>query len=145
MVPNQEAGRYPFDFLINDGAGLGRAAVDPALLQYTLNGTVVAITVHPHVSDISLVVSGSLGGALLTITGSGFAVNSDTNVVQVAGSPCEVQSVTASQIKCIVGPAPAVPLPGPVFSGSRGLLLEVCELFSLLLLSWCVRCGWSWD
>ncbi len=123
-MPAQVAGRYPFDFRINDGVGLGRAAVDPSQLQYTLDGRTLAITVHPHVSGISQSGSGSLGGATLTIDGTGFSDVAANNTVVVAGAPCAILASSATQIQCTLGAAPSQDLAGPVFAGSRGLLLE---------------------
>jgi hypothetical protein len=125
VAPSNEAGAYPFDVRINSGTGLGRASISPSLLQYRMDGTTVAIVQHPDVSAVSASTGGVLGGAVLTIEGSGFSLHPDRNRVEVAGSPCRVLNSTAKEITCVLGPAPAAQAPGAVYQGGRGLLLEV--------------------
>lgn len=129
LAPSHEAGAYPFDLRINDGVGLGRASVSPSLLQYTLDGRTLSYVHHADVSQVSFGEGGVLGGAVLTIYGSGFASNPANNSVEVAGSPCPVLTSSPTVLTCLLGPAPSggvLPV-GASYAGGRGLLLEVSE------------------
>ncbi|KAK3879633.1 hypothetical protein Pcinc_015818 [Petrolisthes cinctipes] len=71
------------------------------------------------VESVSPSTSSSNGGALLTITGQGFAKN--TTQVDVGGAACEVKDVTNTEITCIT-PSQDLTAPG---SGEMGLLFEL--------------------
>jgi hypothetical protein len=89
---------------------------------------------HPVIQSLSVSRSGLLGGATLTITGTGFDPVSENNVVWTARdgkSACVVRSSTLTQITCVVGAGvpESAPLNSsnslPVFPGGRGLFWEV--------------------
>ena len=126
-APSQESMDYPFVLSIQNGAGLGYAAIDPALLQYTVDGRVLTVIQHPDIDSISSSSGGLLGGALLTITGSGFSSALANNTVVVAGSPCAILNSTETSIICVVGPSSASPTAASnvVYGGGRGMLAEV--------------------
>ncbi len=125
VAPALEAGAYPVDALVKNGQGLGRAHVDPSLYQYTLDGRVVHAVAHPDVVSLSSRSGGTLGGAVLTISGTGFASNPTNNTVLVAGSPCAVITSAPTRLTCELGPVASVPPTGPVYGGGRGMWLEV--------------------
>jgi hypothetical protein len=109
-VPDYESGYYYVDVHVQ---GKGYASVSPTLLQpgMTRNSTFPAsqTSIHPHVFLEGVVnalipASGSvLGGTQLTIRGSGFSIALNRVSVRIGEVPCDVTSVSHSEILCTSG------------------------------------------
>ncbi len=83
---------------------------------------------HGDVTGLSTSSGGALGGTVLTIAGSGFAVQTPANNrVLVGGAPCAVVSTAAAELQCVLSPAvvAAVVVLEFGFPGGRGLLWQV--------------------
>ena len=85
------------------------------------------LTVYPKITALSTQASGSNGGQVLTITGSGFNQdNCSLNTVALQGSVCAVQpGCTQTSLSCVVGAAPSTPLGTGPFAATRGLLHRI--------------------
>ncbi len=84
------------------------------------------VTVYPTVSGLSSSVSGSNGGQILTVTGTGFnSDNCSLNTVLLQGVACVILSCTPTSITCSVAPAPVTALSVGPYAGTRGLLHRV--------------------
>ncbi len=73
-----------------------------SLLQYSLAAT-------PLVTSVTPAFGSSLGGTVVTITGSGFAVAGTDPVVVINSVPCAVTSASATSVTCVTGVRPAPP------------------------------------
>uniref|UniRef100_A0A673FZ74 Fibrocystin-L-like n=1 Tax=Sinocyclocheilus rhinocerous TaxID=307959 RepID=A0A673FZ74_9TELE len=60
----------------------------------------------PVITDVTPRRGGTAGGTRLTITGSGFSSNVNEVSVTIAGSVCDVQSASESQIICVTNAQP---------------------------------------
>ncbi len=58
-----------------------------------------------RITSISPKRGGTGGGVRVTITGTALSSSSGSTVVSIAGNPCAVQSITATEIVCITGPS----------------------------------------
>ena len=76
--------------------GSGNAVLDASVK--TMSSSAAIISISPLQGSIH-------GGALLTITGTGF-VDGGTNVT-INGEPCLIESITISQLQCRTPPQPA--------------------------------------
>lgn len=133
VVPNEEAGRAAFSITLQDPTyGYGLAALDSWLTQVSpVDGASYLYVQHGDISGLSSNTGGLLGGTVLTITGTGFAVSDPTaNTVLVAGQPCAVVSVTATSLQCTIPastPASAT-VAGTLYPGGRGLLWQLWNM-----------------
>ena len=73
-----------------------------------MSAAIIIMYLCVDVHTVSPSTGSSTGGALLTITGLGFAETSEDVIVDVGGVPCEVVSVNTTVITCWTG----VPSPG---------------------------------
>lgn len=71
--------------------------------QYSLLSTATVATLTPDVGS-------SLGGTLLTLTGSGFGTTLAGVQVVINGIPCAVSAVTDSSVVCTTGQRPPPPI-----------------------------------
>ena len=133
-IPELVAGPQELVVRVDDAGGLGYALISPDLVPVSfVTGQPTVFTQHAVVTGLSTQSSGLLGGATLTVTGSGFDAQPSNNVVLAAGSPCVVVSSSLRQLSCILGPgSPTTQIfntttgvPLPVFSGGRGVTVEV--------------------
>jgi hypothetical protein len=139
VMPSQEAGPYQFTLSEFDSYyGYGLAGIDSWLNQVSaVDGSLYTFIQHGDITGLSSSSSGMLGGALLTVYGSGFSYNVSKNVVLVAGLPCPVVSASATQLQCVIPPwdATATSVAGKTYPGGRGLFWEVrCVEVTLCLL-----------
>ncbi|XP_078395885.1 PKHD1 like 1, tandem duplicate 1 [Cetorhinus maximus] len=65
------------------------------------NGFTYTSALTPVVTAINPKRGGTGGGTKLTITGTGFSSNISENVVTIAETPCEIQSVNETSIVCV--------------------------------------------
>ena len=72
------------------GTGLARVAATVAKLKY-----------DGEIDSAFPLTTGVRGGAMLTLTGTGFALDGAANKVTVGGLPCPVVSSTYTELKCI--------------------------------------------
>ncbi|XP_041664378.1 fibrocystin-L-like [Cheilinus undulatus] len=70
------------------------------------NGFTYKSQLTPVISGVSPRRGGTAGGTLLTITGSGFSTDKSKVKVTIAGSVCDVQSATNTQIMCVTNSNP---------------------------------------
>ncbi|XP_065139309.1 fibrocystin-L-like [Paramisgurnus dabryanus] len=68
---------------------------------YIPDGYTYRSSLTPVISDVTPRRGGTAGGTRLTITGSGFSVNAGELSVTIAGSVCDVQSASQTQIICV--------------------------------------------
>ena len=117
-----------------DTSGVGYMAWQNETVQVSpVTGQTYNYVHHPVIYSLSTQTSGLLGGAVLTISGTGFDPVAANYVVLAAGSPCVVVNATLNSISCVLGAgveqhAPVNASPGqaiPVFGGGRGLYNEV--------------------
>ena len=128
IVSPQEAARVNFSLTLFDSTnGYGLAAMDPWLMQVSpIDGSLYSYVQHGDITGLSSSTSGALGGATLTIAGSGFAYYPEDNTVLIGGNPCVVLSTTKTSLKCQVPPSPSPSAASnQTYGGGRGLLLEV--------------------
>lgn len=87
----------------------------------------------PRIDSVSYSSGSSLGGQLLTLTGTGFTTNSDhIAYVKINGKVhCKVTEHSLTEIKCETGPEtiepedpeiPEIPDPTQLYSGGHGLI-----------------------
>ncbi len=88
LQPGAAAGIYVLEISV---AGRGVARVQ--------SGVSATLTVRSHVNDISPLLSGILGGTVLSVSGSGLSVDS---VVTIDGEVCNTISVSSNSILCTV-------------------------------------------
>ncbi|KAG1658049.1 hypothetical protein FOA52_004208 [Chlamydomonas sp. UWO 241] len=74
--------------------------------SYGAGWSVGAVNVTQVISGISPERGSAAGGALITLTGSGFNTRTSDNAVALGGSACRVVSASATQLVCRAGPAP---------------------------------------
>ncbi|KAA0710214.1 Fibrocystin-L Polycystic kidney and hepatic disease 1-like protein 1 [Triplophysa tibetana] len=77
--------------------------------NYTVNitaGYTYRSSLTPVITDVTPRRGGTAGGTRLTITGSGFSVNTSEVTVTIAGSVCDVQSANETQIICVTNDQP---------------------------------------
>jgi IPT/TIG domain len=129
LMPSQEAGRYQFTLAEFDSYyGYGLAGIDNWLNQVSaVDGSVYTFIQHGDIAAMSSSSSGMLGGAVLTLYGSGFSYNLSNNVVLVADLPCPVVSASATELQCVIPPwnPSASSEAGKSYPGGRGLFWEV--------------------
>ena len=58
---------------------------------------------HPVVTSLSKATSGTNGGFVLTVTGSGFAANCADNIIRAAGVPCVPTACSLTSLTCTLG------------------------------------------
>lgn len=63
------------------------------------------IVVHPEMYSVVPRLSGLLGGAKMTLRGSGFSSSASRNSVSLGGVACEVTEAGAAQLECVAGAA----------------------------------------
>lgn len=95
-----EAGRYNLSF---DVKGFGQPSEGSLQLQTLQSSSPYHFTLRPYISSISSVSSGLEGGDLLTITGSGFSIDTSRNSVDLDSTPCAIVSSSLSSITCRIG------------------------------------------
>ena len=109
--------------------GYGTALIEPRNFRVSLDaiGTLYTYLAVPNIESLSFNSSGTLGGGLLTITGSGFSPDPSSNSVDAAGSDCKVVNASLSSLTCVLGPGtPYAPsLSAPFIPGGIGLLRQV--------------------
>lgn len=139
-----EAGRYNYTIHVSPGpaardgwvgaAGYGNAQFHERGMQQEQwnvrdlatphNGTAYLVTVLPTIKTISTSKSGSNGGQIITITGTGFhsdLKDCSANAIFLAGAECVVVApCTRTQLRCRV-PAAAKALAAAPFPGTAGL------------------------
>ncbi|XP_052063691.1 fibrocystin-L-like [Mytilus californianus] len=57
----------------------------------------------PDITSVSPARGGTGGGVFLTIGGTGFGIDKSVVVVKIAGTPCNVSTVTDTEIVCLTG------------------------------------------
>ena len=139
-IPEITAGAMNMSVRV-DTSGLGYMAWQNETVQVSpVTGQTYNYVHHPVIYSLSTQTSGLLGGAVLTISGTGFDPVAANNVVLAAGSPCVVMNATLNSISCVLGAgveqhAPVNASTGqaiPVFGGGRGLYNEVWHSSSQL-------------
>ena len=86
---------------------LGGSLPAPAFANNSALSVAYSLAATPTVTDISPSNGSSLGGDLVTLTGTGFPAASTSAVTVVLnGIPCAVQSTSATAITCLTGARP---------------------------------------
>ncbi len=122
-APEMAAGRYNLTVNAHSPPDYAWGDAWPAWAAWhAAGGQAYHLTVLPRVSDMSTAATGTLGGQLLRITGTGFDAgeNCTRNRVWVAGAAAEVRSCSATELEVVVPPKPPV----QAIAGSRGLSLK---------------------
>jgi len=126
LLPENIAGYYNFSLMLSSDSSNGYGWSEPTIYGYSANyaanyykdqyltpyqvtpdgRTAFQVETYPTISSVNPARSSVLGGATVTITGSGFdANNPGSALVKLAGQNCTVLSVTATQIVCQTLPA----------------------------------------
>jgi len=131
-APDISTARTNFSVTIISGSsGYGRAVMSPSHYSVDINSdTIYSFTVAPAIKSISSSQASTLGGAELTITGTGFSSTCSENNVKLAGLTCDLTTCAYDKLTCIIRPlssaaAAASSSPASNYPGSRGLLAEV--------------------
>ena len=110
-VPNYESNYYHVDVHVQ---GKGFASVrGTSLIPGPIRSSGQADSASPYptvfigasVTSITPEAGSVLGGSELVITGSGFSHVPSKNTVSLGTIPCQVTSVTPSEMRCITGPS----------------------------------------
>ncbi|KAJ9465077.1 hypothetical protein DIPPA_26072 [Diplonema papillatum] len=118
------------------GTAIPSQADLPDLFKMTPHGTPYQVAHFASVSSMQPTEGSTLGGTLLTLFGSGFAVATEDTSVHVGSQNCEIVSASLSQLVCEVPAAPpsaasacacACPC-SCCHPGAAGLLLEEWDL-----------------
>jgi hypothetical protein len=106
----QSSGACPVAVTVNPLASTDQAAFYvPSVTPVALTSSSVvtySLSVTPSVTSISPNNGSSLGGTLVTITGTNFAASAPGVTVTLNGIPCAVQTSSSTSITCITGARP---------------------------------------
>jgi hypothetical protein len=128
-LPTAVAGPRNLTIAVDPRNNKGGASIPRDLWQVSVeDGTPRMFVLHANIERLSTSSGGLLGGAPLTITGTGFDPVPSNNVVKVGGVPCAVTASTPSTVTCTLGPSNATGPPSnastPLYPGGRGLLVQ---------------------
>eukprot|EP00742_Colponemidia_sp_Colp-10_P000666 GILJ01000725.1.p1 GENE.GILJ01000725.1~~GILJ01000725.1.p1 ORF type:complete len:5003 (-),score=847.36 GILJ01000725.1:252-15260(-) len=117
LVNNLEAGFENVSYSI---PALGSSLALPSALHLDSSLAAAAmLEVYPVVTAVTPSISTTQGGTLITISGSGFSLDSNHMSVQAGGSPCTIVSASNTEIQCLTS-AHSGPVT-PVSEGGRGM------------------------